>query len=87
MFQRSCQRCRRRLAHAAAQRAEKHEARGGQSRQCLGAVGPEPLAGMARFPWTRRRIHLRCGAVCLKDASPDKTSAIWAEAHQKCWLA
>ena len=73
MIQRSSyrsQRRRRRAAHAAAQRADAHEA-----------------VGMARVPRTRRRIHLRCGAVCLKDASPNMTSAIWAEAHEKCWLA
>ena len=40
----------RRLADAAAQRAERHETVGGHGRQCLVAVGPEPLAGEARVP-------------------------------------
>ena len=42
--------------------------------------------GMARVPWTRRRIHLRCGAVCPKDACPDVASAIWAKELEKYWL-
>ena len=62
MVQRSSyrsQRRRRRAAHAAAQRADAHEA-----------------VGMARVPRTRGGIHLRCGAVCPKDACPKLPSAI-----------
>ena len=87
MVQRSSyrsQRRRRRVAHAAAQRADAHEAMRGlpASRETR-----EPLAGMARVPWTRRRIHLRCGAVCPKDACPQVASAIWAQKLEKYWLA
>ena len=71
----------RRLADAAAQRAERHETVGGHGRQCLVAVGPEPLAGEARVPglqvgdvatWLREEGNRR--AALLRDLRGSSSS-------------
>ena len=72
------QRRRRGAAHAAAQRAERGKAFRGHGRQSLDAVGPEPLAGMARVPRTMRRFEDATSVVpviAASGAEPELPSA------------